>query len=588
MRLRTILTKLIVIFLFFLFLFLFTKQSHSISEFQTNYKITYEIGPRGNANVTQEIVLTNNFSNIYPQEYNLQISGREVENISANDSFGNILKEIKEEKETTKIKLEFNHKPVGKGESANFKIAYLLQKFAIKQGQVWEIAIPKIANISEIDELEMVVKVPIPFGKLSYSSIPPSTQNWRENYQEIIYKKKQLDNKPIVLAFGEFQIFDFSLNFQLENNYSTNAIAKIPIPPETAYQSIVLTKIQPVPEKIELDYDYNWLAVYSLEPKEKININVNGQVKIFSQPENIKFSELDKNQNLSEYLAPDYYWEVDNQIIKQLALSYNSPEKIFNFTVENLTYDYQKLNNSQRLGGLKSLEGKKGVCTEFSDLFVTLSRAAKIPARELEGFALTQDKTIVSLSAENDVLHSWAEYWDENKKNWIPVDPTWSKTTGGMNFLNYFDLSHFVFVIHGKNSQEPIPPGSYKNQTEEKNIFVEFSSQLAKQPKVEFDVYLEKKEKKLEIVIKNKSLASVFQTEVEMGNWGKEHKEEKFLIGFLPPLGEKRVEIAKPNFLKTIFKKPEYYLWLNNDKFTVYYPGIKLNFIKFFANLLGK
>ena len=112
---------------------------------------------------------------------------------------------------------------------------------------------------------------------------------------------------------------------------------------------------------------------------------------------------------------------------------------------------------------------------EFTDLFIALARAAGIPAREINGYAYTENPELQPLSLVADVLHSWPEYWDSSQKVWRPVDPTWEDTTGGIDYFDKFDLSHVTFVIHGKNTNYPYPAGSYKNpQSLQKDVLAQF------------------------------------------------------------------------------------------------------------------
>jgi hypothetical protein len=110
---------------------------------------------------------------------------------------------------------------------------------------------------------------------------------------------------------------------------------------------------------------------------------------------------------------------------------------------------------------------------EYTDLFIAIARAAKIPAREINGYAYSDNPKIKPLSLVSDVLHAWPEYWDSGKKVWVAIDPTWQDTTGGADFFNKLDLRHFTFVIHGVDPQKPYPPGSYKlGANPQKDVFV--------------------------------------------------------------------------------------------------------------------
>jgi len=81
-----------------------------------------------------------------------------------------------------------------------------------------------------------------------------------------------------------------------------------------------------------------------------------------------------------------------------------------------------------------------------------------------------------SLSLVSDVLHSWPEYYDVGQKLWIPIDPTWANTTGGVNYFDKLDYNHIALSIHGQASTYPYPAGFYKKAGKNsKDVRVEFS-----------------------------------------------------------------------------------------------------------------
>lgn len=575
---------LFLIGLFFIIPFFPVKAS---LEFQTDYQIIYRIGPRGDAKVEQNITLTNKFSNIYPREYHLQLSGITVKNITAKDKLGNILNQVIEEKDSTKIKLVFNQEVAGKGNSLSFQVSYLAPRFALKKGRVWELSIPNLANLEKVNSLSLIIKVPTSFGDLSYASIRPWKQENQEELQVLSYQKGQLGKKPLVLAFGAFQILDFSLKFSLENPIEKKVKTEIPLPPDTPYQSVFLTKIDPRPEKIRLDQDLNWLAEYFLEPGETKTIVAEGQAKIFSQPENSALIEILRKQDRAIYLNQDRFWEVNHPLIKNLAHQYNTASKIYQWVVNVLDYDYQNLTTARRKGALLAYQTKIGVCTEFSDLFIALARAAGIPARELEGFALTNNQRLISLSSSNDVLHAWAEYWDESSQLWLPVDPTWAKTSAGMDFITDFDLGHFVFVTHGQSSIQPAPPGSYRARNGEKSVEVKFANQLLSPPKIKLEPKFNLQGKNLKLIVKNASLAPTYNIKLNLLGW-KGKNQAEIEIDYLPPLGEKEFTVGRPSLLSLILGKQSYFLTINGIQFRLQYPKSKLNLRAFFAKLLKR
>ena len=241
MKPKDILANLFSIILFLIF---FAFPAQAITEFTATNELTYEVNPRGNGSVSQEIGLTNNFSNIFPKEYQLQVTGNKIENITAFDSKGSILKKVEEFEEKTIVKLSFNDSVVGKDKQTFFTINYELPNLATKRGQIWEMAIPELGSKEEFENLKTIVKVPQAFGSLAYSSISPQTENINNNQLVLTYNKNQLSNNPILLAFGEFQIFDFDLDFTLVNQTNQITTETVPIPPDTSYYNYILTFIR--------------------------------------------------------------------------------------------------------------------------------------------------------------------------------------------------------------------------------------------------------------------------------------------------------------------------------------------------------
>ena len=543
-------------FLFLIFFFLlFTRHTPSVfgsPEFETNYNVNYELLSSGKIIVVQEISLTNKFSNIYATQYSLVIKGAKIENVQASDEVGPLKLEIKENNEETTIILSFNQQVVGTGKTLKFTLKYDALDLAKKRGQIWEINIPRLGE-KEIDNYTLTLKVPKSFGMPAYIKPQPVAHQENENYNIFRFTKNQLLLSGVNAAFGVFQVFDFNLYYYLDNPNSSGGEIEIALPPDTAFQKINYQKIDPQPLNVRVDTNGNWLAKYFLNPKQKIIVNLQGKVKIFNQPQS--FFPSPTPENLKNNLLPKKYWEVDNPIIYQKAKELKTPQAIYNFVVKTLNYNFKKIEeNPKRIGALESLNNpNNAICTEFTDLFIALARAAGIPAREINGFAYTTNEKLKPLSLDTDILHSWPEYYDSEKNFWIPVDPTWEKTTGGIDYFTKTDLNHFAFVIHGESSELPFPVGSYKNnEIQGKNInvvFGEYGEDKSPDLKVNFNlpekIYWGVKNKG-KIVIKNYGPTATYNLKVKIESSGVDLKSSKsfpFELAIFPPFGTEEIEL---------------------------------------------
>ncbi|MDD2483144.1 MAG: transglutaminase-like domain-containing protein [Candidatus Shapirobacteria bacterium] len=519
---------LIVFFLFSL------NPVKAIDEFRTVQKINYQFDNQGNVVINQEIQLINNLSEIYPTTYQLILTGPELQKITGTDSQGNIIQKVERQDDSNIIYLKFNESHLGKDQITKFNLNYTIPNLATQKGSIWEIPIPENQSIKSTDTNEVTVFVPSAFGNLSFSSSNPQNIIPLNNQTQIFFNNA---NQKIFLIFGNYQLFDFHFKYFLKNDSNQSKTLEIAIPPETDNQKIVYKEISPPPFNIKVDPDGNWLAQYKLSNNQEIEIDVSGQAKII--PNTIKAIIDNKN-----YLKTQNFWPINDSSIKQIAESLKNIKDIYNYVVNTLNYDYTAINASNRKGALQTLlSPNSSICTDFTDLFVTLARAKDIPAREVQGFAYTNNSKIKPINTNADILHAWPQYYDQNKQAWISVDPTWEKTTNGVDYFNDLDPNHFAFVFHGLDSEKPLPPGAYKNEHNIKTVEVEFATQelKAKYENLKITSLNNKIYQPTIIKISNQNNNSLSNLKISIANlnWQQE-------IALLPPLSS--IEINIPNF----------------------------------------
>ncbi len=539
--------QIIFLLSFLIFLFSFPHSIKAADEFTTDYNLRYEVKPDGLVRVNQDIILTNRLSAVYATKYSLILPSTKIQNVKASDKVGPCQTEISQNDKTTTIVINFNEPVVGANKTLEFNLNYESLDSARKNGEVWEINIPKIANESNIDNYTISLVVPLSFDKPAYIRPEPVETSTEGDFNVYRFVKSQLSESGVNAVFGPFQIFDFTLFYNLKNPNLTTGETEIALPPDTAFQQLTYQKIEPQPSNISVDEDGNWLAKYYLKPREKVKITVTGKVKIFAQPQT-NFPEPNE-QNLAKNLKPAPFWEIDSPEIIKVAQNLKTPKEVYDFVVKTLNYDFTRVSNqAERMGAAQALTyPNQAICMEFTDLFVALSRTIGIPAREIDGFAYTADTRLRPLGLMADVLHAWPEYYDEQKKAWIPVDPTWGKTTNGVDYFSKTDLNHFAFVIHGKNSEYPYPAGSYKLEDSlGKDVqvgFGEYSTTFEAKTsdlEVKFDLPKEifwGKTEKGKITLKNNGQNALYSLDLQAQSQGLELlSSENKKIKILPPL----------------------------------------------------
>ncbi len=443
------------------------------SQFISNSTVTYDVGVNGVTNVTHDITLQNTTSDFYATSYTLSLDGIQPINPTAYEGSSALPVKVIQNNATTSIQVDFPGAVVGKGAKREFIINFADKTLVNKTGEIWEITTPKLADSNSFDFYSTIIKVPNAFGNLAYVSPNPTYRNIQDSKIVLSFDKSASTKTAITAAFGQFQVFSFKLTYHIENPLNQTATTDIAIPPDTNYQKMNYSKISPAPTKVYLDNDGNWLATFTLKPKEKVDVVATGAVQLFAGP--LEFPKA--TSGLGDLTSTNLWQTTDPKIIT-LAKQLKTPQQIYNYVVSTLSYDYGRVAPEvKRLGALGVLSTpKSAICTEFTDLFIAIARAAGIPAREIEGYAYTENPQIQPLSLVADVLHAWPEYWDSIKQTWIPIDPTWGETSG-IDYYNKLDLRHFVFVVHGSDSTKPYPAGSYKlGPNPHKDVYVTFGS----------------------------------------------------------------------------------------------------------------
>lgn len=476
----------LAIFLLFTFNLLIITSVYAAEEFATSYDVTYDVGTDGVTTVTEKITLRNLTSQYYATQFSLTIGSTQITDVSASDPSGTLNVTQEQKGTSTTLGVKFNQQVAGAGKVLPWTLKFKSKDFASLQGKVWEVTVPKVVTSAGLENYNLTLSIPQSFGEPTAISPTPRTQVLNSGKLFLTFDKEQLTNSGVSASFGTNQLFDFDLTYHLENSNLVPVITNIALPPDTEYQDVIYQRLDPKPINVTVDDDGNFLAWYRLTRGQKLDVKLIGSAKLYtnSKVKNPYLSDKIKHK----YLKPDKYWEVDHPEIKRKVseiLGPNPPpsniEKaklIHKFVVSSLKYDPSRLSeiNIERLGAVTALNNPtSAVCMEFTDLFITLARAAGIPARELDGFAYTSNPNLRPLSLSLDVLHAWPQFWDD-KKGWVMIDPTWENTTGGVNYFDKLDLNHFVFAIKGESSQLPAPAGSYKYKgVNSKDVNVNFA-----------------------------------------------------------------------------------------------------------------
>lgn len=468
-----LLLKLILFFLLYISL---AKNVNAESNFGSAIRTDYYLQDDGTIKVDQRVAIKNLTSESFVTDYGMVVYTDDLESVVARDSLGDILKDYQKINDKTQISLKFNEEAVGKGTELKFRISYTTKSLYKNQGRIKEIYIPPSPDSDFITTYTVVLHIPDTYNReRNYKPHPRQVDD-----KSVLWTKEELKDTGAKVFIGTSSIYSVKLRYDLENSSFSSSTKTITIPPDTSYQKVVINSISPTPENVVLDIDGNWIGEYTLKPKQSLDVILDLAIEVFIQPRSeFSYGEVDPKI----YTATQEYWEVDDPELNKLGKNLKTPRAIYEYVTDTLSYNYSKIEEGNGRVGAKValIDTKNAICTEFTDLFITLSRAAGVPAREVNGYAYSSDPDTQPLSLVLDLLHAWPEYYDTKLKIWKPVDPTWGNTTGGADYFSLLDFSHIAFVKRGLSSTQPLSAGVVRNTKEGEYISVKL---LDKMPEI--------------------------------------------------------------------------------------------------------
>src|SRR5258708_43125 len=357
--------------------FFFPSIARAAGEFSTTLKSTYQVTDT-TTHVTQTFQLTNNFSTMYVTEYALEVGSNRLSNVKAIATNNSpVTTKVTPHGNKTSITIQFSDKVIGKDQIREFTVSYDTTDIGIHTGQVLEVNVPKLANPSEFTQYGVQIFVPALYGSPALAT-PKNFTTGTDTGQTVVTFSNVGQSTGISVLFGTQQIAQFALSYHIQNPTGHRGIITVALPPDSTYQRVYYTSIDPQPQEIHEDGDGNWLASYVLDPGAEQMIKAVGTVVVTLTPQ--EHADLLTPRPGKEYLSDQPHWQVSDPGIQELAAQLKTPKAIYDYVVKTLTYDYSRLTiSNQRIGAVDILKNPSvAVCTEFTDLFIALARSAGI------------------------------------------------------------------------------------------------------------------------------------------------------------------------------------------------------------------
>jgi len=165
-------------------------------------------------------------------------------------------------------------------------------------------------------------------------------------------------------------------------------------------------------------------TTYRLIKKERISVDI--------AEENNVYLQSVQNVCWSNDMAPIIKAA---ELTEGLERTSDKVKAIYNYIVENIDYDFDKINKLDKLyiPDIEAVfETGKGICYDYASLFASMLRSQGIPAKLVKGYS-----DII------DGYHAWNEVYIDGE--WVIIDTTYDAIMMGHSEFSGFEKSNNVY-----------------------------------------------------------------------------------------------------------------------------------------------
>ncbi len=517
-----------IFFLITVFLCIYQKKVYANFYAESEYKINIDVLSNKEAVVEYDVHLVNQGEGFYIRDYSILSGHTDMMNIEVEENGEpvNFKKEYMNDR--VRIRISLNKQLVSKGDDTNLKLKYNTQQLLKGEGLIDKLYIPPVQTEEDTERVNFSVNISEEIGDPSYISLSDDEFENKENFKSISYSQ---DDLPfgLVMIFGDAQQYEFTYNYELNNDSDERKIFTITLPCDTSYQKANFLNTDPIPNRLFTDKEGNNIVEYIIDAGKKMEVKIGGYIYMNKSEETDQL----KTEEISEFLKDTEIWnfnndevdEVVDKITREDYSNYENAKFIYDYILAN--YKYRGSQSSDRIDVREIINSDRDLsCENYADLFVGLSRKAGIPSRLVVGF--------IDIEGELNNFHYWSEFYDIKRNRWVIVDPCLSDVFLYEQFDEY-DLSRIVLGYRGLSDSFPrvinplkkiqglevnnleIKPSSYKYDIDRQNI--EFDYQVG-----DSDIFFNSFP--LTLVIKNNS-QNIFRIEdVKFDNFEVNMREE--------------------------------------------------------------
>ncbi len=169
-------------------------------------------------------------------------------------------------------------------------------------------------------------------------------------------------------------------------------------------------------------------------PNQRVDV-ISDDHLVITLKKGVSEYEDPETSDLNKYLTKTPLYAVEhpliqnkaNDLTQDLSTEEEKIARLVAFVDEHIEDD----SDADSEDVIEVFETQKGDCTEHALLFITLARAAGIPARRVHGYIYNEDQDSPGFAG-----HAWAEVLVDGR--WTPVDPSWGQSAASIGHLQEY------------------------------------------------------------------------------------------------------------------------------------------------------
>ncbi len=193
--------------------------------------------------------------------------------------------------------------------------------------------------------------------------------------------------------------------------------------------------------------EYKFSVVYDVVRRERIGLT--DEERQASENASGNSTPVVKQAAFKQYLVPDKLVptsglpaQIAAKVVTGKTGDLQKARAIYDYVLANMRYD-KSGTGWGRGDSLWACDAKRGNCTDFHSLFISMARSQGLPSRFEIGFPLPPDKH----EGEIPGYHCWAEFYS-SEKGWVPVDisEAWKDKSRAEYFFGAHDDNRVAFT----------------------------------------------------------------------------------------------------------------------------------------------